>query len=157
MPSETPLLPPDLRYLFFVRAGPPELHGIRDEAALLIVAAEGIPGEPEPGFIVPDARRITLAGSSATLRFYWPDCVSYAVRVASYAQDAPGERSSLLVERSDSAYLAFVRQTSDFPPETEPLRHWELSCLAHRIDVASTAVPRINVDAEFGSRWDPNR
>lgn len=96
---------------------------------------------------------------AAPVELTWKHYVAYAVRNESYAMADDGAPTSLpvsqLVERRKSAFLDFLRRTTiasnEFPG---PLRHWELVCLNHVIDVVSTSEPVITFKAAVGSLPD---
>lgn len=153
--DDAPLLPPDIRYLFFIRSGPPSLNGVEDNVAFQLVAVQGVPGEPDPDFIVPNARPIIQDGErSALITFWWQSYLACSVRAEHYAAVLDEDRTALMIERRDSAYLDFVRRTTspdDLPPV---LHHWELFCVHHRIDIVAEVMPRIHVDRPLGLHID---
>jgi hypothetical protein len=82
----------------------------------------------------------------------WPTYVAYSVRNESFAQfdkDRP-DSDSQLTERASSAYLRFVAETTFAAGMVGlvlkgPLRHWELTCADHFLDVVSSTPPVIRL------------
>jgi hypothetical protein len=82
----------------------------------------------------------------------WENYVAYSVRNESFAQfdkDRPSSDSQL-TERVSSAYLRFVAETTFAAGMVGsvlkgPLRHWELTCGDHFLDVVSSTPPAIRL------------
>lgn len=136
--------PKGRRYFYLEEIGEPKDNTLRlviTEAAAQEdeVEVPGFPGTARPIISIPDGRPIDLL---------WERYIAYAVRNESYAISEEGQPplNDMLSERSDTAFLAFVAKstlaTHEFPG---PFRHWELVCLNHVIDVASTTAPIIRL------------
>lgn len=123
--------------------------GEPSDNVLRIVAVEARAQGPAQSTLLGKAVPILPLPDGAPVELTWKHYVAYAVRNESYAMADDGAPSSIpvsqLVERRNSAFLDFVRRTTiasdEFPG---PLRHWELMCLNHVIDVVSTTEPVIN-------------
>ncbi|MEH2478611.1 hypothetical protein V1282_001968 [Nitrobacteraceae bacterium AZCC 2146] len=90
-----------------------------------------------PIVITPDSRRF---------EFVWKSYVAYSVRdetVAQHDKDRPPVSSTFL-ERRSSAYLRFLEETTFAAAIAQrPIKHWEINCLNHCIDVVSSEEPEI--------------
>jgi hypothetical protein len=80
----------------------------------------------------PDSRRLELV---------WDTYIAYAVRNESFVLGDPRAVPVKLREIQDSPFLSFV--TANTVGVDGELRHWELTCLNHVIDVASGSGPVI--------------
>jgi hypothetical protein len=79
----------------------------------------------------------------------WESYVGYSVLDESYALPEPKSSEGtgrLFVEYTKSVYLDYLTRVT-FADSTYPgpFKHWGVYCLNHCIDVASTAVPTIEV------------
>jgi hypothetical protein len=124
-----------------------DLREPRDNSLRLAVA-EAITGTPTekvsgiasllaPIIITPHSRRFELV---------WKNYVAYSVRNESFAQSDKERPAvvSVFLERKSSAYLRFLEETTFATAVMQkPMRHWEINCLNHCIDVVSFDEPII--------------
>jgi hypothetical protein len=97
---------------------------------------EQVPGTPwslSPIVITADSRRF---------EFVWEDYVAYLVRDESFAVPEREGPAGIFLERKSSAYLRFLEETTFATAVVQrTMRHWEINCLNHCIDVASFDEP----------------
>jgi len=118
-----------------------------DNVLRMVVIEAGAQG-PAQSTPVGEAVPILPLPDAVPLELVWEHYIAYAVRNESYARTDDGATwsspASQLVERRNSAFLDFVRKTTIATDEFPGLlRHWELNCLDHVVDVVSTSDPVI--------------
>jgi hypothetical protein len=133
--------PPGRRSFFLGQISEPCTNVLR--LVLLEGAAQG-PVVVEDDIGIPGQEILPLSQAEAVV-ISWKSYVSYAVRNESYAMEKGVPKvENMLVERDASAFRHFVSHatwaTDDYPGT---LRHFELFCEHHVIDVVSTDAPRI--------------
>jgi hypothetical protein len=138
--------PPGRRSFFLGQISEPFTNGLR--LVLLEGAAEGPVVEPTDGIGIPGREILPLPQADAVV-IYWGSYVGYAVRNESYAAEKGVPNvEHMLVERDVSAFRDFVSHatwaTDDYPGK---LRHFEVICEHHVIDVISTEVPEVAREA----------
>ena len=95
-----------------------------------------------------EGRVITPEPEARALEIVWDWYVAYCVRNESFArsEDLNEVPTDMLVERPRSAFLDFLAKATFASPEYPgTLKHWELICLNHVIDVVATTNPVIKV------------
>jgi hypothetical protein len=108
--------------------------------AITVIPKEKISGPASlraPIIITPDSRRFELV---------WESYVGYSVRDEGFAQSEKDRPSivSVFLERTSSAYLRFLEETTFATSVIQkPMRHWEINCLNHCVDVVSFSEPII--------------
>lgn len=125
-----------------------EIGEPRDNALRIVVveAATGGPAEPVPGLPGLVAMPIRTTTTSRRFEVSWSNYVSYTVTDESFYQpEDPPEVLSQLTEYASSTYLRTVMART---PNAEfilqrPMRHWQLLCLNHIIDVVSASDPAV--------------
>jgi hypothetical protein len=148
--------PSDRFRIFLTDLCEPEDNSLRlvvAEAKTLSVQAQ-VPG------IASSLSPITITADSRRFEFVWEDYVAYLVRNESFALPEKGQRG-IFLERKSSAYLSFLEDTTFATAVVQrTMRHWELNCLNHCIDVASFDEPIIreieNYGEESGTSAKPN-
>lgn len=134
--------PAGRRYFYLEEIEEPKDNTLR---IVVVEAATQGPEETIPSLQI-TARAIDPIPGKKPIELFWEEYIAYAVRNESYAISEEGQSplESMLSERSGTAFLAFVAKstlaTNEFPG---PFKHWELVCLNHVIDVASTTPPII--------------
>jgi hypothetical protein len=122
--------------------------GEPDDNVLRLVILEGGPAGPEQEVDGTDLKAIPVLPlpESRPLELVWDNYVVYAVRNESFvnAEHVRPVSQAMLTERTGTEFLAFVtRSTMAGDAYPGPLRHWELLCLNHVIDVAAVSAPAI--------------
>jgi hypothetical protein len=133
--------PPPGRFWIFLT----DLHE-PEENSLRLVVVEAITGArtvkiPEIASLVAP---ITITSHSRRFELIWKRYVAYSVRNESFAQSDKERPSvvSVFLERKSSAYLRFLEETTFATSVMQkPMRHWEINCLNHCIDVVSFDEP----------------
>jgi hypothetical protein len=130
--------------LYLIDLSEPETNSLR-----AVVAVAGATGEDTP---ISDTGLFgkAILPTGVRYEFYWDRYVAYSVRDESFAQfdkDRPPSDSQF-TERTSSAYLKFVTETTFAASVADqifkaPIRHWELTCLDHFLDVVSATPPII--------------
>lgn len=134
--------PKGRRYFYLEEIGEPADNTLR----IVVVEAAAQGPETEVPNLQITAREITPISDQKPIEIFWEEYIAYSVRNESYAIPEEGQPplQSMLSERTDTAFLAFVAKstlaTNEYPG---PFRQWELVCLNHVIDVASTSAPII--------------
>ncbi|HWU55780.1 MAG TPA: hypothetical protein VN175_09780 [Rhizomicrobium sp.] len=134
--------------VYLTEFGEPETNMLR------VVVAEafavGVAREiPDTGLL---GREIVVTPQSRHFELLWESYVAYSVRNESFAEfdkDRPPSKSKF-TERSASAYLRFVAETTFANAVVGsvlkgPLRHWEITCADHFLDVVSTVPPTVRM------------
>jgi len=89
---------------------------------------------------------IIITSDSRRFEFVWQNYVAYLVRNESFAQPDK-ERPPVVgafLERKSSTFLRFLEETTFATAVMQrPMRHWEINCLNHCIDVVSFDEPII--------------
>jgi hypothetical protein len=137
-----PKFPEGHRLFYLEEIGEPS-----DNVLRIVVIEAGAQG-PAQSTLVGEAVPILPLPDAVPLELVWEHYIAYAVRNESYAKAEDratwSPPVSQLIERRNSAFLDFLMRTTiasdEFPG---PLRHWELTCLNHVIDVVSTSEPLI--------------
>ncbi len=138
--------PTGLRMIYMTELGEPQPNKLR------VVVSEASAVGPERQISETDifGKELIITPESRHFEFLWESYVAYSVRNESFAKfdkDRP-TCNSQFTERSVSAYLRFVAETT-FAEELVgsvlkgPIRHWELNCLDHFLDVVSSLPPKI--------------
>ena len=126
-----------------------KLEELKDNTLRLVIleAAAGGAETVIPGLPIPmTGREIAPIPDGKPIDLIWESYIAYAVRNESSAapEEAQTPLEDMLSERIGTAFLTFVEKstwaTTEFPG---PYKHWELVCLNHVIDVASTEAPII--------------
>lgn len=135
--------PPGQFWIFLTNLHEPQENALRLAVAEAIVGARTqqvpeIASSLAPIEITPRSRRFELI---------WQSYVGYSVRNESYAiSDNETERpvAGVFLERKSSVYLRFLAETTFATAVIQkPMRHWEINCLNHSIDVVSFDEPTI--------------
>jgi hypothetical protein len=127
------------------------LHEPEDNALLLKIAeAKEIAAEKHDLIIgshtLSDLTPIRVTPDSRRFQLFWESYVAYSVRNESFAladKNDP-EFRGVFVERSTSTYLRFIEETT-FATSVfqKPMRHWQVNCQNHCIDVVSFDEPSV--------------
>jgi hypothetical protein len=132
--------PKGKRYFYLEEIG--ELDGNTLRLVVQEAVAQGTETDiPETALT---GRAIVPVSTARPLELVWENYIAYAVRNESYAIPVEGQPplESMLSEQFKSAFLTFVAHstlaTAEYPGS---YRHWELVCLDHVVDVASTMAP----------------
>jgi hypothetical protein len=134
--------PPDRFWIFLTDLHEPEENSLR------LAVAEAATIEPNEKISGPTSLRapITITSDSRRFELVWKDYVAYSVRNESFAQpdkDCPSV-TGVFLERKSSAYLRFLEETTFATSVMQkPMRHWEINCLNHCIDVVSFGEPAV--------------
>jgi hypothetical protein len=135
--------PPPGRFWIFLT----DLHE-PEENSLRLAVAEAVILEPNEKISGPASLRapITITSDSRRFELVWKNYVAYSVRNESFAQpdkDCPSV-TGVFLERKSSAYLRFLEETTFATSVMQkPMRHWEINCLNHCIDVVSFGEPTV--------------
>ena len=148
--------PPPGRFWIFLT----DLHEPK-ENSLRVAVAEAITSIPKeeisapaslwaPIIITPDSRRFELV---------WKSYVGYLVRNESFViPDNKSEHRAcgVFLERKSSVYLRFLEETTFATSVIQkPMRHWEIHCLNHCVDVVSFDEPIIREIDDIEERLSP--
>jgi hypothetical protein len=126
--------PPGRFWIFLTDLREPEENSLRLTVAEAITGAPTVKLAEIASLVAP----IEITSSSRRFELVWTRYVAYSVRNESFAQPDKERPSfvSVFVERESSAYLKFLEETT-FATAVKPMRHWEINCLNHVIDVVS--------------------
>jgi hypothetical protein len=135
--------PPGRRSFFLGQISEPSTNRLR--LVLVEGAAQGPVVESVDDINIPGREILPLPQAEAVV-VLWESYVGYAVRNESYALEKGVPKvENMLVERDASAFRDFVRHatwaTDDHPGK---LRHFEVICEHHVIDVISIDTPKIS-------------
>lgn len=135
--------PAGLSWIFLTNLHEPQENTLRLAVAEAIVGAQTqkipeIASLLAPIEITPRSRRFELV---------WASYVGYLVRNESFViPDNKSERpvAGVFLERKSSVYLRFLEETTFATSVIQkPMRHWEINCLNHCVDVVSFDEPAI--------------
>jgi hypothetical protein len=134
--------PPGRFWIFLTDLDEPKENSLR------VAVAEAITIMPKEEVSAPASLRapITITSDSRRFELVWTDYVAYSVRNESFAQLAKDRPSAagVFFERRTSAYLKFLEETTFATSVMQkPMRHWEITCLNHFVDVVSFSEPII--------------
>jgi hypothetical protein len=150
--------PPGKFWIFLTNLHEPQENALRVAVAEAITASatEKIP------YIASLVVPITITPHSRRFELVWKRYVAYSVRNESFVI-ADKERPAVggvFLERKSSAYLRFLEETTFATSVIQkPMRHWEINCLNHCVDVASFDEPiirEIDHAEEKGIFFKPN-
>jgi hypothetical protein len=138
------------RRMFFLR----EL-GEPAEGSLRLIITEASITDFGTGILLGERAEMGLIDADdakPSLELIWEHYVSYAVQSESFFIVAENsDPSSMLVEYHASPFLNYVSATTFAADIVGELRHWELSCMNHVIQVVSTRPPQIALLPAGGS------
>jgi hypothetical protein len=133
------------RYLFLREIGEPE-----DNALRIVVEEAKADGPPEDieilGRIVRGTRTVESDESCKLFEVVWPSYVAYSIRNELFTAWDDSERweGRLFRIYSQSHFRDYVaRATFASDQYPGPLRHWELLCLNHIVDVIACVEPEV--------------
>ncbi len=134
------------RSFFLGQISEPSTNRLR--LVLIEAAAQGPVVESVDDLGIPGREILPLPQTEAVV-IHWESYVAYAVRNESFALEKSVPKvENMLVERDASAFRDFVRHatwaTDDHPGK---LRHFEVICEHHVIDVISTDAPVVAREA----------
>ena len=130
--------PPDRFWIFLTDLHEPEENSLR------LIVAEAVTVERKEIILAPASSLAPIMITSDSRRFelVWKDYVAYSVRNESFARQP--SFVGAFGERKSSAYLRFLEETTFATSVVQrPMRHWEVNCLNHCIDVVSFDEPAI--------------
>lgn len=117
-----------------------------ENGKLCIVVTEGQAGEAAKpiGDLGLTGNKILIMPDSRSFVLLWESYVALSVRDESFVIPDDDNPGGSFVERVSSSYLRFIRETSIAVDVLQkPLRHWQIACLNHAIDVVSTVAPSL--------------
>jgi hypothetical protein len=135
--------PQGLRMFFLGHVSEPSTHDLR--LVLIEADAKGLVNEVADDFDAQGQEVSPLDPAEAWV-LNWKNYISYAVRNESYALENNAPKvENMLIEREASAFRDFVSNaawaTDKYPGK---LRHFEIVCEHHIIDVISTDPPIVS-------------
>jgi hypothetical protein len=148
--------PPGKFWIFLTNLHEPRENALRLAVAeaKTVVSRTQISGPASlraPIMITSDSRRFELV---------WKRYIGYSVRDESFVMADKERPAGVFLERKSSAYLRFLEETTFATSGIQkPMRHWEINCLNHCVDVVSFDEPvirQIDGTEEEGIFFRPN-